>query len=113
MLAIHGFLMRALPVNGTLDAGKPKMTQTEHALLANLLDSFDRLFDGNCGVPDVRDLLHATAVALKGSDFERQVEQTRTELAAIVTSGAAPDIQNRAALAAIDPLRRRLADVLS
>jgi hypothetical protein len=88
------------------------MTDTERALLENLLDAFDRLYDRECGVADTEALLQATAIAIAGSAFVPKIEDARSGLSAILRSGASAVDQNLAALAATDALRRDLAEVL-
>jgi hypothetical protein len=86
------------------------MTRNERALLENLLDSLDRLFDSRSTVIDVYALLFATSKALAGSAFCPHLEPMAGELLAIVrTKGSSEESRRHAALVATDDLRKFLA----
>ena len=88
------------------------MADDERLLLENTLDALDRLFDGDCGAVAVWALLVATAAALRGTSHRPALEEPLAGLWEVVRSGASADAQRDRALAATDPLRQYLAEVL-
>jgi hypothetical protein len=85
------------------------MTQDEKALLENVLDSLDRLFDHESTVIDVYALLFATSKALVGSNFHPHIEPLVGRLRAIVRTQRHEESRRDAALVATDDLRKVLA----
>jgi hypothetical protein len=88
------------------------MGEAEKVLLEALLDAFDRLYDRECGAVDVHALLQATRLALKDSPLAPKISEAAAKLATILRSRIPPEQENSAALDAVDPLRRQLADLL-
>ncbi|HEY4262920.1 MAG TPA: hypothetical protein VGM98_22360 [Schlesneria sp.] len=89
------------------------MTKDEKALLDNLLNSLDRLYDRDSSATDVWALLFATSKALASSEFLPHIEPFVGKLLAIVrTRGSTGDSRRDAALVATDDLRKLLADWL-
>ena len=88
------------------------MTKDEAALLGNVLDSLDRLFDNASTVVDVYAVLFATSKALAGSAYSPQVELFVGRLREIVRDRSTEEIRRNAALIATGDLRIFLADEL-
>lgn len=92
--------------------GAKAMTRDESALLDNVLDSLDRLFDRDSKVIDVHALLFATSRALERSRFRPDIEPFVGALRAIIRTQAAGELQRDEALRVTDALRQFLANVL-
>jgi hypothetical protein len=88
------------------------MAQDEKALLENVLDSLDRLFDHQSTVIDLFALLFATSKALVGSLFQPHIEPLAGRLLAIVRTQRDEESRRDAALVATDDLRKVLAGSL-
>lgn len=88
------------------------MMTDEEVLLANLLDSLDRLYDRDCGAFDVYALTFATSKALAGTDFHCHIEPFVGILRSIVQTQPTGEMRRDAALIATSELRKLLADVL-
>ncbi|MEM7314706.1 MAG: hypothetical protein AAF497_16290 [Planctomycetota bacterium] len=85
------------------------MSKLEQALLRNLLDSLDRLFDRTNRVADVRDLLYATRAALAETSHVPFFDTPLEKLDSIVGTAQWPDPKRDTALQAADELRKYLA----
>ncbi len=88
------------------------MTKDEKALLENLLDSLDRLFDRKSTVIDVYALLFATSKALANTPHYPHIEPLVGNLLTIVRRQGSEEVRRDAALVATDDLRKFLADSL-
>jgi hypothetical protein len=88
------------------------MTNNEQALLGNVLDSLDRLFDNESRVIDVYALLFATAQALATSEFGPRVEPFVSSLAVLMRKSCTEETRRDEALIITDDLRHFLSDVL-
>lgn len=88
------------------------MSEVERKLLENALDALDRLFDCQCGVTDVRDLMFATSHALREHPLTTQFSNAVDRLDPIVRGGNSYDDERELALNATNELRIALADAL-
>ena len=82
------------------------------ALLANVLDALDRLYDGETEVIDVQVLLQATASAVPESEFSSALSEASIELHSLLRAGIAGTAGQVQALSATDRLRRLLAGAM-
>ena len=89
------------------------MQPENQALLENLLDALDRLFDRKMMVVDLHALVFATANALEGTDYFSILEPLAVKLLEISRMNCTADIQVSDALDATDALRRCLCDALT
>ena len=83
------------------------------ALLENVLDALDRLFDRECSCADVLALLMATAEVLQDTSHSANLKAPIAALSDVVRSGADRETQRARALALTDSLRHYLAKTVS
>lgn len=89
-----------------------KMKKKEKELLENLFDSLDRLFDRNCQIYDVHDLMVATEIALKSLESKFQLTDYINDLKPIIKSNKSEEDKREQALVVTDSLRFKLDDLL-
>ncbi len=85
------------------------MTEDYGILLGNVLDAFDRLFDGHSNAADIQSLLFATAKAMAFSEFDMDFEKAAADILKAIQAGGSREQQNDAARWATDPLRIKVA----
>ena len=88
------------------------MNNDDRALLSNLIDAFDHLYDQSCLTHDVEILLFATGKALTDHDFATAVNATAQALQDVLKSRKSELDRNYAALAVVQPLRERICSVI-
>lgn len=81
------------------------------ALLNNLIDALDRLFDGETNVVDVHAIVYATAEALETDELNSHLVQAATALEGVLRN-LNGEAARRRALAVTDPLRIVVAEAL-
>jgi hypothetical protein len=86
------------------------LSAQDHALLDEVLDALDRLYDRQTTAVELRALLFATAKALTDSVFVDAVTSAESALREVVRSRLEPGEENRQALIATDQLRLLIAD---
>ncbi len=87
------------------------MTKREQLLLKNVLDSLDRLYDGDSLPIDVYALIVATSEALKGSEFSVMAESIVPRLKEIAWSAMTAENKKHQMLFVTSELRHFLARV--
>lgn len=88
------------------------MTSAEEAVLESALDALDRLFDRESQVIDVYALFFSSAVAMKGTKFERMFAESALRLHGLIAAGTDKEAEREMALEFTDELRKALADAL-
>ncbi|HEX2878413.1 MAG TPA: hypothetical protein VHO25_02640 [Polyangiaceae bacterium] len=82
------------------------------ALLENILDALDRLFDRECACIDILALLIATAEALRDTPHSAELNRAIVALSDVVRSGADRETQRELALDLTNSLRHYLAAIV-
>ena len=88
------------------------MKNLEKQILENLFDSLDRLFDHQCLVYDVHDLMFVSDIALKGLGSAIDLAQYLDKLESIVNEEMPIEKKREAALIVTDDFRSLLNDLL-
>jgi hypothetical protein len=88
------------------------MSKTEVALLENVLDALDRLFDSKSRAIDIHALLFATSKALPQSNWIDSFSKTTIELEHILSLNISEEETREKALDVTNQLRIEIADAL-
>jgi len=86
--------------------------ESDKALLENVMDALDRLFDGKSNIVDLQALLFATSQALPKSHVCELMNQANEDLKLIIQKVKNKESQKEYALNTTNPLRLKLSEIL-
>lgn len=87
------------------------MKPLERRILENVFDALDRLFDHNCQVEDVHDLLFASNIALKDLGSSVCLNDYVNSLESIIKTNDSNELKRELSLEETDKLRFILNDL--